>query len=62
MRILIEEYRYLAQDVKEILQGIDALETVEAMHTMNPCSPLHEMYWNSEMDFELTGNSCKLIH
>lgn len=62
MRILIEEYRYLAQDVKEILQGIDALETVEAMHTMNPCLPLHKMYWNSEMDSELTKNPYKLTH
>lgn len=29
MRILIEEYQYNAADVKDILQGIDALENVE---------------------------------
>lgn len=29
MRILIEEYQYNASDVKDILQGIDALENVE---------------------------------
>ena len=29
MRILIEEYRYNVADVKDILQGIDALENVE---------------------------------
>lgn len=35
MRILIEEYRYQAQDVKDILQGIDALETVEGYVSLN---------------------------
>lgn len=29
MRILIEEHKYAAQDVKDILHGIDALESVE---------------------------------
>lgn len=29
MRILIEEYKYKAQDVREVLQGIDALEDIE---------------------------------
>ncbi len=29
MRILIEEYQYRAEDVKETIQGIDALENVE---------------------------------
>ena len=29
MRILIEEYQYDVTDVKDILQGIDALENVE---------------------------------
>ncbi|WP_373193926.1 hypothetical protein [Phocaeicola vulgatus] len=29
MRILIEEYQYNVADVKDILQGIDALENVE---------------------------------
>ena len=29
---------------------------------MNPCLPPHEMYWNSEMDFELTEISYKLVH
>ena len=29
MRILIEEYQYDANDVRDVLQGIDALESVE---------------------------------
>ena len=35
MRILIEEYKYEAQDVKDILHGIDALETVEGRVSLN---------------------------
>lgn len=31
MRILIEEYQYRAEDVKETIQGIDALENVEGL-------------------------------
>lgn len=29
MRILIEEYQYIVSEIKDILQGIDALENVE---------------------------------
>lgn len=29
MRILIEEYQYDVADVRDVLQGIDALENVE---------------------------------
>ena len=35
MRILIEEHKYEAQDVKDILHGIDALETVEGRVSLN---------------------------
>lgn len=35
MRILIEEHKYAAQDVKEVLHGIDALETVEGHVSLN---------------------------
>lgn len=35
MRILIEEHKYAAQDVKDILQGIDALESVEGYVSLN---------------------------
>ena len=35
MRILIEEYKYEAQDVKDILHGIDALENVEGRVSLN---------------------------
>ena len=35
MRILIEEYKYEAQDVKDILHGIDALESVEGRVSLN---------------------------
>ena len=35
MRILIEEYKYEAQDVKDIIHGIDALENVEGKVSLN---------------------------
>lgn len=35
MRILIEEHKYEAQDVKDILHGIDALESVEGYVSLN---------------------------
>ena len=35
MRILIEEHKYAAQDVKDIIQGIDALESVEGYVSLN---------------------------
>ena len=35
MRILIEEYKYEAQDVKDIIHGIDALESVEGKVSLN---------------------------
>ena len=35
MRILIEEHKYEAQDVKDILHGIDALESVEGHVSLN---------------------------
>ena len=35
MRILIEEHKYEAQDVKDVLHGIDALESVEGRVSLN---------------------------
>lgn len=35
MRILIEEYRYQAQDVKDTIHGIDALENIEGEVSVN---------------------------
>lgn len=35
MRILIEEHKYVAADVKDILKGIDALENVEGYVSVN---------------------------
>ena len=35
MRILIEGYQYKAADVKDVLQGIDALENVEGSVIVN---------------------------
>ena len=35
MRILIEEYRYQAQDVRETIHGIDALENIEGEVSVN---------------------------
>lgn len=35
MKIIIEEYQYAAKDVKDILQGIDALENVEGYVSVN---------------------------
>jgi hypothetical protein len=35
MKIIIEEYQYAAKDVKDILQGIDALENVEGFVSVN---------------------------
>lgn len=35
MRIIIEEYKYAAADVKDVLKGIDALENVEGYVSVN---------------------------
>ena len=35
MRIIIEEHKYAAADVKEVLKGIDALENVEGYVSVN---------------------------
>ena len=35
MRIIIEEHKYAAADVKDILKGIDALENVEGYVSVN---------------------------
>lgn len=35
MRILVEEHKYAAADVKDVLQGIDALENVEGYVSLN---------------------------
>lgn len=35
MRILIEEYKYKANDVRDILHGVDALETIEGYVSLN---------------------------
>jgi hypothetical protein len=35
MKILIEEYRYRAEDVKTVLKGIDALESIEGYVSVN---------------------------
>ena len=35
MRIIIEEYKYAAADVKDVLRGVDALENVEGYILMN---------------------------
>ncbi len=46
MRILIEEYKYLAQDVKETIYGIDALENIEGEVKVNYVG----YYFNSHPD------------
>ena len=35
MRIIIEEYKYAAADVKDVLKGIDALENIEGYVSVN---------------------------
>ena len=35
MRIIIEEYKYAAADIKDVLKGIDALENVEGYVSVN---------------------------
>ena len=35
MRLLIEEYQYHASDVRECLSGLDALENIEHMISVN---------------------------
>ena len=35
MRILIEEHKYRAEEVRSILHGVDALETVEGYVSLN---------------------------
>ena len=35
MRIIIEEHRYAAADIKDVLKGIDALENVEGYVSVN---------------------------
>ena len=46
MRILIEEYRYQAQDVKDTIHGIDALEDIEGYVSVNYVG----YYFNSHPD------------
>jgi len=46
MRILIEEYKYQAQDVKETIHGIDALENIEGEVSVNYVG----YYFNSHPD------------
>ena len=35
MRVIIEEHKYAAADVKDVLKGIDALENVEGYVSVN---------------------------
>ena len=35
MRILIEDYKYQARDIKETIHGIDALENIEGEVSVN---------------------------
>ena len=35
MRIIIEEHKYAAADVKDVLKGINALEDIEGYVSMN---------------------------
>ena len=35
MRVLIEEYKYQAADVKDVLHGINALENIEGYVSLN---------------------------
>lgn len=35
MRIIIEEYKYAATDVREVLKGIDTLENIEGYVSVN---------------------------
>ena len=35
MRIIIEEHKYAAADVKDVLKGVDALENFEGYVSMN---------------------------
>ena len=46
MRILIEEYRYKAEDVKQTIYGIDALENIEGYVSVNYVG----YYFNSHPD------------
>ena len=46
MRILIEEYRYLADDVRQTIHGIDALEDIEGYVSVNYVG----YYFNSHPD------------
>ena len=46
MRILIEEYKYQAQDVKDTIHGIDALENIEGYVSVNYVG----YYFNSHPD------------
>ena len=46
MRILIEEYKYQATDVKDILRGIDALENVDGYVSVNYVG----YYFNTQLD------------
>ena len=45
MRILIEEHKYEAQDVKDILYGIDALESVEGFVSLNYVGYFYNTQW-----------------
>lgn len=46
MRILIEEYKYRAQDVRDVLRGIDALEDVKGYVCVNYVGYFYNPYIN----------------
>ena len=48
MRILIEEYQYDVASVKDVLHGIDALESIEGKVDFEKARKAYEDIWNAE--------------
>ena len=61
MRIIIEEHKYAAADVKDVLKGIDALENVEGYVSVNYVG----YFYNTDKDvrdFKVIFKKCLLAY
>lgn len=61
MRIIIEEHKYAAADVKDVLKGIDALENIEGYVSVNYVG----YFYNTDKDvrdFEDIFKQCLLAY
>ena len=59
MRIIIEEHKYAAADVKDVLKGIDALHSMDSF-SLQSKSNIYITYWVSDT-FSLQSKSNLLV-